>query len=82
MQNYPNPFANSTTIKYFIPVDVSGAAIQVLDISGKKVFTNPVTGNGQGEIQINTNALSPGIYTYLLNTNKGVSDVRKMVILK
>lgn len=82
MQNHPNPFTDNTTIQYHISEDITNAAIQVLDLTGRVVYEISIDQTGEGEIQINTEALPSGVYNYLLITNKGVSNAKKMIILK
>ena len=82
LQNHPNPFTDNTTIQYHISENVSNAAIQILDLTGRVVYAHSIDQTGEGEIQINTTTLPSGIYNYLLITNKGVSHAKKMIILR
>lgn len=82
LQNHPNPFTDNTTIQYHISEDVTNAAIHILDLTGRVVYAHSIDQTGEGQIQINTAKLPSGIYNYHLITDKGVSDAKKMVILK
>jgi len=87
MQNSPNPFNPSTSIKYFIPI-VSYVTIEIYDLLGRKVRTlinkkdNPgfhiVFWNGKDNYG---NKASSGIYLYRIITDNFVKT-KKMVLLK
>lgn len=77
-QNSPNPFSQSTAIRYHIPHGAK-AQIHIYDING--AFIKSVEGaNGQGVIDASD--LKPGSYTYTLSVNSNVIDSKKMIVLK
>jgi hypothetical protein len=63
--NYPNPFANSTTIKLVTSSEF--VQIKVFDILGRLVDLKKLnTANSENEAQYNSPNLKSGIYKYLL----------------
>jgi len=87
MQNSPNPFNPSTSIKFFIPFQ-SDVTIKVYDLLGREVVTlinkrmnkgyHIVFWNGKDKLG---NQVSSGIYLYRL-TAGGFSETKKMTLLK
>jgi hypothetical protein len=78
-QNEPNPYTSSTTIRYFIPENVSDVKITFQDASGKNLKEVKLNQTGQGSIAVDGNELINGLYTYSLVINGKVVDVKKMV---
>ncbi|MEN8958426.1 MAG: T9SS type A sorting domain-containing protein [Flavobacteriales bacterium] len=81
-QNYPNPASGITTISYSLENE-SSALIEMIDITGKKVFTS-VQGKrnpGNYSLEINTADLNSGIYFYSLIVN-GDRITKKMIVTK
>jgi len=79
-QNIPNPFNNTTEIKYKIPSETENSSIIVFDMTGKLVITYPV--NGSGSLTISSNELNPGMYYYSLVVNGTEYDTKRMIISK
>lgn len=87
-QNYPNPFNPVTKIRFDIPANIrlSGndkVTLKVYDILGKEIATlvNEKLQPGAYEVTWDASGFGSGIYFYKL-TGSGISDTRKMVILK
>ncbi|MCX6271794.1 MAG: T9SS type A sorting domain-containing protein [Bacteroidetes bacterium] len=81
-QNVPNPFSQSTRIKYFLP-DNQYVLLEVRDISGKKVETlinGPETA-GTHTFEWRSDNLPGGIYYLVLNTGH-LKETREMVMVK
>lgn len=87
MDNYPNPFNPSTTIKFYIPNN-SDVTIKIYDMLGKEVNTliNKQTQAGthivfwNGKDRFGRNAAS-GIYLYKLTA--GIfNETKKMMLIK
>jgi len=79
--NFPNPAAGTTTIRYSLPSQVGAAMCQVYGLDGKRVATivlNPSA--GQGQVQLATGKLSSGIYIYSLVIDGKLVDTKKMVV--
>ena len=89
MDNYPNPFNPSTTIKYSINVnaDVTLSVYNILGqtVSEMKQSNVPI---GYNEFNFNATGLSSGVYFYQLKISKSSdskvtrTQVKKMVLLK
>lgn len=41
-QNNPNPYDVNTQIKFYIPIEIKSASIQITDISGKRLKEIPI----------------------------------------
>jgi trimeric autotransporter adhesin len=81
-QNFPNPYATSTVIKYFVPEKISAAQLRVISATGQEVFFSELMGRGEGEIEISSQILSAGSYVYQLIIDGTVVDNKKMVLSK
>src|SRR5690554_651102 len=81
-QNFPNPFANETTVIFNLK-EASNVSYTVVDLTGK-VVANVNEGNvmpGDHEITIDGTSFANGVY--YLNINAGDSKVtRKMIVNK
>ncbi len=82
MNNYPNPFNPSTTIKYQIPKNCK-VVLEVYSITGEKVATlvDEEQNAGFYNVNFNTVSLSSGIYMYKIQAGN-FSTIKKMMILK
>mgnify|MGYP001806823351 FL=1 len=80
-QNYPNPFAVSTTFPYTIQQS-GDVTFKVLDLTGKQIdiisVGNKTPGNYQ--LEINRSKLVDGIY-YLQMLSNSQIYTRKMIII-
>ncbi len=76
-QNVPNPFAEQTSISYFIPDDVRSAQIIFSDMLGRNIKTVEVT-TGYGIMTVFASNLSSGQYTYSLLIDGKVAETKKM----
>jgi len=87
-QNYPNPFNPSTRISYQLPEEAK-VSLTVHNLRGQVVreLVNGVKEAGNYSVQWNGRdgsgqAVSSGIYLYILETDKGYRSAKKMVVLK
>lgn len=87
LQNEPNPFNPSTTIRYELP-SKSHVTIDIYDVSGRHVarILNKEEDEGRHSIVWNgmdhsSNTVSSGVYFYVLSTGKN-SITKKMVLLR
>ncbi|MDO9184897.1 MAG: tail fiber domain-containing protein [Bacteroidia bacterium] len=78
-QNVPNPFAEQTTISYYLPDNITHAQIIFSDLSGKIIKTIDLTEKGKGVLNVFANDLSNGIYTYSLIIDGQIAEMKKMV---
>ncbi len=81
-QNVPNPFAEQTTINYYLPDDFTRAQIIFLEPSGKIIKTVDLTDKGKGQLNVFANDLTSGIYTYSLIVDGQVIETKKMIKAK
>lgn len=81
-QNVPNPFAEQTTINYYLPDNITRAQIIFLDQSGKIIKAVDLREKGKGALNIFANDLSSGIYTYSLIIDGQTIETKKMVKAK
>jgi len=88
MQNTPNPFNPSTSIRFSIPSS-SDVTLKIYDLRGREVTTllqeNTAAGfhivfwngrNSRGRL------VASGVYFYKLSTSSGFVNTKKMVLLK
>lgn len=81
-QNQPNPFANTTTIRYYLVEDASTAVMVFHDQYGREISSQVLTDTGYGQIEVNAENLASGIYTYSLMINGEVVATKKMIKAK
>jgi hypothetical protein len=79
-QNTPNPFNQSTEIKYYLAADVVNALISVCNLNGTQLKSIPINQTGEGSVTIDRETLQPGIYLYALVANGELVDTKKMMI--
>lgn len=80
--NMPNPFNGNTSIQYELS-DARLVTFNVLDISGKVVFSADYGTKGAGKHLIDFNAahLAPGVYSYTLTAGRD-QLTRRMVVTR
>jgi len=79
-QNNPNPFSQTTQIKYYLPKTVSKALLCIYDLQGKQLKQILITERGEGTQTINGSEFSAGIYLYGLIADGQQVDVKRMVL--
>jgi len=82
-QNYPNPFNPWTIIKYQLAIN-SDVDLSIYNALGQKVATLVSVKQSAGTYQIKWNAagFASGIYYYKLSTNQGLSQTKKLLLMK
>jgi len=78
-QNQPNPFSQSTIIRYHLPQGSSGQ-INLYDANGTLAKT--LKANESGQAVMNGNDLKAGTYSYTLIVNGKIAASKKMIIAK
>ncbi len=78
-QNVPNPFAEQTTINYFLPDNTLVAQILFYDAQGQLIQTVALTQKGKGALNVFAQDLTNGIYTYTLVVDGKIIESKKMV---
>jgi hypothetical protein len=82
LQNVPNPFDNTTTIKYKIPDTYSGKFfIKIYDLTGVEKLTYEINKQDQ-QIIISPSILLSGMYLYSLIANNEILATKQMIISK
>jgi hypothetical protein len=81
-QNYPNPFYQSTTIKYNLRIS-DNVLLKIYDPAGQELETlvNGYQSNGEYNITWYPKELQGGIYFYRLQTNE-FSETKKLILQK
>jgi hypothetical protein len=80
-QNSPNPFSQSTTIRYTLPQTGKQAQMVISNTAGNVVRQIPLQ-PGTGSITIEGGALSAGIYYYSLYVDGSLIDTKQMILTK
>lgn len=78
-QNVPNPFAEQTTINYFLPENVLKAQMLFYNAQGKLIQTVDLNDKGKGSLNVFASDLSNGTYTYTLVADGKIVETKKMV---
>ena len=79
-QNAPNPFDESTFIKYSIPAIKQYAMINIYDLQGNQVKSIEVLNTGNGEVKIPASELYPGLFIYNLIVDGIEVSSRQMIL--
>lgn len=80
-QNTPNPFKESTTIRFNLAEDVKSASICIFDMQGKMLKKIPVT-QSEDRITINAFELGEGMFLYTLIADGKEIDTKRMILTK
>ncbi|MEO8086878.1 MAG: tail fiber domain-containing protein [Bacteroidota bacterium] len=78
-QNVPNPFAEQTTISFFLTDDVKKAQIFFYDSKGVIIKIVDLNEKGSGQLNVFAADLSSGNYTYTLIADGKLIETKKMV---
>jgi hypothetical protein len=81
-QNVPNPFTNTTTIKYTLPSKFTSAQIIISDKNGKQLKQLNISGSGNGTLYIDASILSSGTYQYSLIIDGKMVDTKQMILTR
>jgi hypothetical protein len=79
-QNSPNPFSQSTEIKYFLPESTLRAFLYIYDMNGSQIKSIPIIQKGKGSITISGSELHPGMYLYTLIADSKEIDTKRMIL--
>ncbi|KAA3621109.1 MAG: T9SS C-terminal target domain-containing protein [Flavobacterium sp.] len=79
-QNIPNPFDNTTSIGYYIPITYSNANIVISSTTGQLLNSIAVEVRGEGSIEIGKASLQSGMYFYTLFVDGKKIDTKRMII--
>jgi flagellar hook assembly protein FlgD len=78
-QNVPNPFADETSINYFIPETAGKAQILFYNSAGQIVKTFDVQQKGKGQLRVFASNLATGMYSYTLIVDGKAIDTKRMI---
>ncbi len=79
LENIPNPFTNSTTIRFFI-AEEGLAKLEVHNMLGKLIYTTDIDAQlGNNEYVFNAKNLSNGMYFYTIKY-KNFSETKRMIL--
>jgi len=79
-QNIANPFSTYTKINYYLPQGTAEATIVFYDSYGNQIKLVQLNQTGNGTLNITSDNLSNGIYSYSLVVNNNVIDTKRMVL--
>ena len=79
-QNTPNPFSQSTQIKYYLSKEISQALLCIYDINGKQLRQITLYERGESSLTLHGSELAAGIYLYGLIADGQQVDVKRMVL--
>ena len=80
-QNTPNPFSESTTIRFTLPEDAHNAFIYIFDMNGRMQKQIPVDSSMQS-VTISGGEFPAGIYLYSLAVGGKEIDTKRMILSK
>jgi hypothetical protein len=81
-QNAPNPFNQSTLIRYYLPVTVNDAKLFIYDMNGLQLKSISINSKGKGSITINGSELNAGMYIYTLIADGVEVDTKRMILTR
>jgi hypothetical protein len=81
-QNNPNPFSQSTVIRYNLPQTYSSAQLVVSNTAGQIVRQVPIASGGADSVTIEGVALPTGNYYYSLYVDSRLVDTKLMILTK
>ena len=79
-QNTPNPFNQSTQIKFYVPESVSKASLCIYDLQGRQLKQTTITQRGYGIETVFASEFTAGIYLYALLADGDQIDVKRMIL--
>lgn len=79
-QNSPNPFSQTTQIKYYLPSTVQSALLCIYDLQGKQLKQINISERGNGSQLISAAEFAAGIYLYGLIADGNEVDVKRMIL--
>lgn len=78
-QNVPNPFAEQTTINFYLPENIAKAKMLFYNVQGILIKEMDITERGHSRLTVFASDLSSGIYTYTLVTDGNIAETKRMV---
>ncbi|MDR2057901.1 MAG: tail fiber domain-containing protein [Dysgonamonadaceae bacterium] len=81
-QNAPNPFNQSTQIKYYLPATVKTAYLCIYDLQGAQLKQLAIEERGEGVQTLYGSELNAGMYLYTLIADGQEMDTERMILTK
>lgn len=81
-QNSPNPFRESTEIRFYLPEDTREATLYIYDMQGAPVLELAINERGESSQRIDGGMLESGMYLYALIADGQEVDVKRMILTK
>jgi len=81
-QNHPNPFSQSTTIRYQVPSEAHQVGLLITNLQGVEVQRFDQLPAGAGEVQVTAGGLTPGTYVYTLIVDGLPIASQKMILTR
>lgn len=78
-QNIPNPFETATRIPVYLPQHIRKAELLFYGHDGKILQNVLISERGNVQVDVNSESLSSGIYSYTLFTDGKPTETRKMI---
>jgi hypothetical protein len=79
-QNIPNPYNETSIIRYYLPTSIYKASIIFSDTSGKILSNVNLDKRGEQEMIINRQGMAAGMYYYTLFIEGRKFDSKKMIL--
>jgi hypothetical protein len=79
-QNNPNPFTESTEIRYYIPENTTNAAICIYDMVGSQIMKIDNLSKGYSSVRLDGSRLRVGMYMYSLLVDGKEIDTKRMIL--
>ncbi len=79
-QNTPNPFSETTHIKFYIPSSVKNAYLCIYNLQGNQIKQFNIAQRGNGFQEISGREFAAGIYLYALIVDGKEMDVKRMIL--
>ena len=80
LQNSPNPYFESTEIKYFIPDGLEKVELQIRNVKGEMMKSIAIKDSGYGSITMTPSTeMSNGVFIYTLSIADQVIDSKVMI---
>ena len=79
-QNDPNPFMQTTVVRYTLPESVKSAFLYIYDLNGTQIDQKMLQSRGKSSVTLEAGSLAPGMYLYALVADGKVIDTKRMII--
>ena len=79
-QNDPNPFTQTTVVRYTLPESVKSAFLYIYDLNGTQIDQKMLQSRGKSSVTLEAGSLAPGMYLYALVVDGKVVDTKRMII--